>query len=185
LKKKINDDEFLCDVNSKNWENGIFYFLGITSSDDKKTWKSPTNFVTITASSNGGGANYPLAGLISIPPTGTCFCTNDSNGSWVMFTFKSYTILLTHYAIRARGDYDGYHLRTWVLEGSSDGQNWNQLLSHQSDSTLSGIGGIGKWKVNTQNYFAQIRIRITGPNSYDRHHLVLQSIEFYGRVKCV
>jgi len=179
------EKEFFCDVKSKNWEDGLFYFLGTMSSEDKKTWKSPIpGFVTLAASSLGTtSTTYPLVGVLSTPPTGICFYTGNVNDSWVQITLTNpIQILLTDYAIRTRGDSNERHLRHWVLEGSVDGKNWNTLMTHSSDLTLNSQDGIGKWKVNAQNYLSQFRIRQNGLNSTSNYHLLFQNVEFYGKV---
>jgi len=164
----------------------IILFSWNYGSEDKKTWKTPiSTFVTLTASSEPDPQNRPLSSVIATPSSGTYFYTNNIPSSWVMLTLtKSVQFCITHYAIKTRGDWDGYHLRNWVLEGSIDGKTWSTLSTHQNDSTLNMKGGIGKWVVsNTQNYFVQFRICQTGVNASRNNHLCFQNIEFYGRCK--
>jgi len=182
--------EISCNIGSTNWENGLFYYLGMMNSDDKKTWKSPLNrYVIITPSSdnNNNSTTYPLAKIIATPSNGTMFATKDAADSWIQFTLtRPIQINVTHYAIKGRGDYDGWHLRNWKLEGSIDGKNWSLLSTHSND-TLVKQNGIAKWKINIyspqNNFFSELRIRQSGLNSSGSHHLIFQSIEFFGVIK--
>jgi len=62
--------------------------------------------------------------------------SSDSPNSWVSFRIKDHTIKATHYTVRtykvSEGS-SGWHMKSWVLEGSSDETNWKTLDSRSGD----------------------------------------------------
>jgi E3 ubiquitin-protein ligase HECTD1 len=94
-------------------------------------------------------------------------------------------IKLTHYSIRTRRDYNGHHLRDWILEGSNDGLSWVELDRRRNDTSLNSQGGIATFSISngSEEEFQQIRLCQTGKNSSGYDHLVLNAIEFFGVVK--
>jgi len=171
--------EFTC-TNTNDCENGLFYFLGIMSSEDKKTWKSPIpRFVALTASST---EISTVDQLISYPLNHNYFCTRSATNSWIIITLaKPIQFMITQYRIKA-GKCDSHYPRNWVLEGSLDGKSWNLLSKHVNDTSLKEPNGIGKWDIKTPHYFDKFRINETGPESSNSYYLLFQSIEFYGKV---
>ena len=71
------------------------------------------------------------------------FGSNNQTDQWIKYDFINNEVKPTNYSIRNRHDYNGHHLRSWVIEGSnSGGENENELTvidSHQNEVTLEGL----------------------------------------------
>lgn len=117
---------------------------------------------------------------------------NDEN-SWITLRFTKHTVTVHGYALRLSrpcGDMvDGvcYAPRSWLLEASNDGVNWELIHDHRNDMSLSLESPVALWKVtSTDNAFSQIRVRMCGPNARGteggRHRLAIAGIELYGIV---
>ena len=83
------------------------------------------------------GGNVHVKGVVDITPssnnTSQChhvtayrcnrdWCTQDEPNSWICFDFKEKTVRLTKYSLRSGVWFHPLH---WVVEGSSDGESWN------------------------------------------------------------
>jgi len=168
-----------CNLTSKEWDNGLFYQLGIMASDDKKIWKSPIPaLVSVTSSST----EYGNISILVSNTTGLLFYPNPTLNEWILFTLtKPIRICPTHYAIKTRGSGDAYHPRNWILEGSMDGKVWTTLSNHQNEARVTGLNQIYKWKLSPNvDYFSFFRFRPTGKDSDGKDYLIFQNVEFYG-----
>jgi hypothetical protein len=92
---------------------------------------------------------------------------------------------VTHYSIRARCDYNGYHLRSWTLAGSRDGFNWMLIDDRKNDTSLNNAGVISAFSISSdfQTEFRMIRLQQTGQNNSGNDHLVASAIAFFGVLK--
>ena len=76
--------------------------------------------------------------------------------------------------------------KTWVLEGSKDGQDWRILDEQKNNSSLRGTSKVQLFPIskekNNQESFEYIRIRQTGPNCLNANYFELNSVEFYGQL---
>ena len=74
------------------------------------------------------------------------------------------------YTIRS-GDWEtnNWHLRNWVIEGSLDNTNWENLDEQKNCSLLNGSYFIHTFNINNENnkYFKYLRICKTGPNWFN------------------
>jgi hypothetical protein len=114
------------------------------------------------------------------------FFTADEPNSWICYDFKDMRVTFTDYSIRTRCHFDGAHLRSWRLEGLTDGLPWIEIDRRENDdTTLDQKGAIGAFSIREGNRreFRMIRIRQTGKNSSSRNTLGLASLEFFGVVK--
>jgi hypothetical protein len=110
------------------------------------------------------------------------FATANAANSWICIDFKGRRIIPTHYSIRTRTDYDASSLRSWVIEGSNDCQEWILLDTRQDNQTMNGLGRVATFSVANSCFVRSIRIRQTGPNSNGDHYLVFKSLEFFGTI---
>merc|ERR1711918_144038 len=90
----------------------------------------------------------------------------------ISLSFRKHAITVHGYAIRLSrscGDMaEGvcYAPRTWVLEASEDGEQWQSIHEHQNDCAITLEKPVALWKVtSTDNAFSHIRLRMTGPNA--------------------
>lgn len=113
------------------------------------------------------------------------FATNNISGSWICVEFKNHQVIPTHYTIRSNNcDSNGPHPRNWVIEGSSDSSNWEQIDEQKENSFLNGKSQVFTFPIrpSNQHKFKFIRIRQTGVNWQNGNHLYMNYIEFFGKI---
>ena len=137
--------------------------------------------INITASSRGGWNGNPCQ-LIDYGWTGAWGTQNVSH-SWVMIDFKDKQVFLTGYSLRAHNwGLNSYHLKSWVLEGSQDGEKWATIDEHSDSNALNGPMKCHTWKVKKTLPFRYIRLRQKDKNAADNNHLTLHEIELFGAI---
>ena len=90
----------------------------------------------------------------------------------------------SHYCLRSE-KHGSHTLRNWRVEGSKDGASWTCLREHVNDSSLAATPfSVAAWPIDNAAaaHFRHFRIRQTGPNSSDNHHLLCGGMEVYSRL---
>lgn len=90
---------------------------------------------------------------------------------------------LSNYTIKScKNDPDHGNIKNWVIEISDDGNSWIQIDEHSHYSELNGPLITKSFKVSTKQFSRYIRFRHNGEyyGFFNRWHLGLKSIEFYG-----
>jgi hypothetical protein len=136
--------------------------------------------VTITSKSVSDSAEFALKNVADLT-SDSCFCSNRRTyvpGQWVCWDFHEMRVSPIHYTIRSA------YLKSWVLEGSLDGNSWTEL-SRQTDNDKFREG----WK--TASFAAPdapesrfIRLTQTDKNYISARNtpalLLLRAVEFFG-----
>jgi hypothetical protein len=135
--------------------------------------------VSITASSHGNSTGYPLRNVADFENR-TLFCTNSEVNSWICYDFKNMRIKPTHYSVRSRRDSNSYHLRSWTLEGSIDGQSWQELDRRENNTALNSQGATMSFSISQSSEIQMIRLRQLSQNSSGNNQLVVNAIELFG-----
>jgi hypothetical protein len=139
--------------------------------------------VSVTASTVGSPKLYPLRGLTDFHCGLRFFCTLNTANSWVCYDFGSGRIRPTHYAIRSDLELDDWHLRSWKLEGSIDGDSWVLLDRRTNEATLRGVGAMAGFSISQPMEVRMVRLLQTGPNSHPNNQLVLSALELFGWIR--
>ena len=111
-----------------------------------------------------------------------CFQTNNIENSFLRFDFKEHRVFPTNYTILSYAREKENHPKNWVIEGSNDGQHW-AILDEEKDCTfLNGNSRVYTFSIQNENMqeFRYLQIRQNGENCAGQHHLLFNSIEFYG-----
>lgn len=115
------------------------------------------------------------------------FITYDSNrDAWVCFDFKNREIEISNYTIKSSTIRDSNvgQIKNWVIEISSDGNDWTQIDQRLNNSELNGQGNFRTFDVSSNHFSRYCRFRHTGDYwGYPNWCLIINSIEFYGRVR--
>eukprot|EP01080_Neovahlkampfia_damariscottae_P006797 gene6797-10963_t len=116
------------------------------------------------------------------------FYTNDTEGSWIQFSFKHSGFQLNPklYVIKHGYHFGDFILRNWKLEGSKNGIDWKLIKEHKNDQNLKPLGHSNAfWKLEQEedDFYGFLKITQIDKNSYGTNHLFLGSIEFYGFLK--
>ena len=158
--------------------NGLLYFLGCQGGM-RSSYSNPADIgmVTVTSSSLMSDSQ-PLSALVGRMST-RCV-TKPHQRSWMQINIKDVKIKLTHYTLRHYNSWDTEALRYWNLEGSNDGQSWIPIRQHMDDRALRKAGATHTWAVDTNQYFNNFRIYMTGRNSNNHWYLACSGIELYG-----
>jgi hypothetical protein len=135
--------------------------------------------VTVSASSQ-QCSDCGVAVLVDFSSGLRGFATLNQPDSWICIDFKTRCINPTHYSVRTRTDGDSCHPRSWILEGSNDGETWIPLDSRENNRELSGLGCVKTFSTANPRFVRSIRIRQTGYCSASNDHLVFKSLEFFG-----
>lgn len=154
---------------------GVIHWIG--TSGGTEPFKNPhdSGQVTVFASSIPFGA---LRNIVSREQTYTR--SDDAKDSWFAVDLGSRWLKVNKYTLQHGRDAARFLLRSWVLEGSEDGQKWSVLDERNNDCGLDRAWATASWDVGTDEFVRHVRIRITGPDSDGGHYLHLTSLELYG-----
>jgi hypothetical protein len=116
------------------------------------------------------------------------FFSEDSPNQWICYEFKRHSVICNGYSIHTH-PIDGingiHHPRNWIIEGSSDGNNWMILDEERDNNELRESDVWRSFRIGTQANVSQIRLRQTGLNHGGDHILALSGFEIFGTlVEC-
>jgi hypothetical protein len=116
--------------------------------------------------------------------TDSCFFSKNDANQWLSYDFKDMRVAVTHYLLRSHGDgVGGRHVRSWVVEGSDDGNGWRELDRRENVDLLNGANRSHVSVIPSIVESRFIRFRSIGPNWLGDHHLVLRVFEVSGGVR--
>jgi hypothetical protein len=110
----------------------------------------------------------------------TIFHSKDDPGQWVCWDFHEMRVRPTHYTIW------GYWLKSWVVEGSLDGQNWTEIDRKMNNQDFKGREKTVSFTVSNPVECRFIRLTQTDKNWTGDYHsgradqLHLGAVEFFG-----
>lgn len=162
-------------------ENGVFSYLGTRGKS--QAWQNPMTTgqcnVMFLPHLSGGKPEYVVA-RSSLLSNGYIA---GQDGSSVTLDISPSQLCPTHYTIRNAPIDPQYALRNWVFEGSTGDALWTVLTTHTDDESLeTTTTAIATFAVPPQQeYFSSFRLRVTGQCASGHNHLVLGSVEMYGR----
>jgi hypothetical protein len=71
-----------------------------------------------------------------------------TRNNWVCYDFKERRIVPTHYAIRTNaGDPGGWHLKSWLVETSANGESWREVAREKNNKQVNGSSFTGTFAV--------------------------------------
>jgi hypothetical protein len=100
------------------------------------------------------------------------FSLNEPD-QWVCWDFHERRVRATHYTLRA------YCLRSWVIEGSLDGESWIEI-DRQTDNQDFRDLGLASFAVSNPVAFRFVRLAQTGKTHRNADNLGLRAVEFFG-----
>jgi hypothetical protein len=137
---------------------GNVHDKGIVTITSQSVWKDNPEF---------GARN--LADLTS----GSQFCSKDGPGQWICWDFPQKRVRLSHYTIRSQS------LKSWVVEGSLDGEAWTELDRKTNSTDLYG-GRLASFAISNSVECRFIRLTQTNMNHARRNSLDISTFEFFG-----
>jgi hypothetical protein len=129
--------------------------------------------VTITSKSVRGPSDAPknVADLTS----GTLSCSKSGEpGQWICWDFHEVRVRPTHYTLWA------WQLKSWVVEGSLDGENWTEIDRETNNQDFEGCWSKVSFTVSKPVESRFIRLTQTDKNYFGNYGLPLCAVEFFG-----
>ena len=113
---------------------------------------------------------------------GLCYTDGEPN-SWMSVDLGAGRSLVPDFYC-LRGGNGVFHLRTWMLQGSQDGNEWHTLRVHENDESLgTTTHSVAGWAVEAGGRcHRHFRVLQHGKNSCDYDHLMCCGIELYGEL---
>jgi hypothetical protein len=113
--------------------------------------------------------------------TNSDFHSRNESNQWICFDFKAMKIRPTHYSIRTFGPGpNNYHLKNWVIEGSTDGESWVEIDRQENNTDLNGSFAIMVFNICTVDTFRMIRLRQIGLDHHGDNCLIFTAFELFG-----
>lgn len=165
--------------------NGVIYYAG--TSFGKHQWINPVlaKNITVTASSPNSRYTDPKA-LVSKNYQGTCFAgPRDEDGKkcswWMVDIGQDHQLMCNYYTVRQDGS--TAFMRSWVLQGSMDGENWTSLIVHEEERAICQPGQFASWPITGPSAllpFRFFRLALTGLTTSNTWNLCICFLELYG-----
>jgi hypothetical protein len=102
-----------------------------------------------------------------------------TRNNWICYDFKKRRIVPTHYTIRMYGP-SNYHLKSWFIETSVDGENWREVTREEDNKQLNDSRFIGTFPVAGAGERRFIRLVNIGRNHYGNDCLLISAWEIFG-----
>ncbi|KAK8843739.1 hypothetical protein M9Y10_024807 [Tritrichomonas musculus] len=109
----------------------------------------------------------------------------DFPNNFILFSFQKNQIEASHYEIKTvNHPKDGYHLRSWIIRGSNDNNEWEEIDKQEDCDFLNGdsYSHIFEIKKEKRKKYRHFCLSMTGPNWFQRNILALRSFELYGEI---
>lgn len=107
------------------------------------------------------------------------------NGSptprWLQIDFETRKIQINSYFIKTSYN-DNTHIRSWTLEISNDGNEWEKIDERNEITELNGINLVKSFSIEMTKPFRYIRFITSKPNFDNDNGFALGKLEFYGNI---
>lgn len=111
------------------------------------------------------------------------FYSNDAKNQWLQYEFNGYIITPESYTLKTRTYGGGYHIMSWAIMGSNDGENWSEIDRRENVTEMNDEGVVKSFKVTNPMSCKFVRICQTGPNSLGTDVMTLARFELFGAVQ--
>lgn len=143
------------------------------------------NVISISASSTATGWN--VNSLIDPSMSGTSqnhnWASNKASKSNVTVYFHKHLIMITNYSIRTQSNHTYDHPKSWQLDGSFDGKNWQFIDSQTNvDCFKSAPNQTKTFAVKNSGMYLYFRFTQTDINWSYLHYFDLGKLEFFGEI---
>jgi hypothetical protein len=106
---------------------------------------------------------------------------DHTGNNWLCYDFKDKRILPTHYAIRTNNQYaGGVHLKSWLIETSTDGQTWREVDRREDSEHLNGRWFMRTFGMTEVDECRFIRLVNIGRNRFGDDRIALSAWEIFG-----
>jgi hypothetical protein len=106
-----------------------------------------------------------------------------TRNNWICYDFKERRIVPTHYTIGTNYDYPGRnHLKSWLVETSTDGKNWQEVAREEENKQLNGVYFTATFPVSGGGECRCIRLVNIGRNHWGSDRLAITAWEIFGNL---
>jgi len=110
--------------------------------------------------------------------------SNNEQNSWFMVEFKNHKIEVCGYTIKTyNGTTNGTHMKSWIVEGSTDGVAWITIDAVTNSQDLNKSDAILSKTIRPIGEHSLIRIKQTDKNHFGTHCMSLARFELFGTIK--
>ena len=156
--------------------DGIFRYLWLLNN------KNPHDAGIIEVSSNDWRFNPPHCCLD--PSWRSYFYTPDEPNSFIKFDLKTYRAKITSYAIQTNATgTGGWHLKSWVLECSTNDVDYIILDEYRGNNALNGKNNFSSFNVEKCPWFRYLKLTMTEQNHWGDYSLLMSHIELHGELQ--
>jgi hypothetical protein len=155
------------------------------------------NTVIVTASSvasagSGDGRNFEAVNAAAVGDSSS-FQSGAEEGAWLCYDFYDKAVRLTAYTLMSHSGRDGgkgrCNLKSWRVEGSTDGVPWFTLDEQTGydglDDQAASQGFPLSTEGNTLGEFRFVRLVLTGPSSSNQNVIWIRAFELFGQIRCL
>lgn len=160
--------------------NGVFYYIGSNKLLEAFTNPALNGRIVMSASSNLNAETSPLNLTAKTLGLGH---TLQGIGEFFKLDLKAgNSLIVNHYTLKARSDYNGNYPRNWKLQASNDDATWIDIDT-QINSTGLNFGTFVSIPIAGQTTaYRYWRLLLTGGDSSGAQYLILDEWEFYGNL---
>lgn len=162
--------------------NGIMKYL-----TDKTNGNIHDNgTIEITANSKRSDSNNYTKNVVDYQSNESFFRFGDdqSPNHEICFDFKDMQIQLSSYSIKSYSwNKNDDHLKSWKIEVSNDGKEWEKIDEHNNSNQLNGPNVYATFDTQkTKSFYRFVRLTQTGPCFSGDYHATFVMFEFYGKL---
>jgi hypothetical protein len=122
---------------------------------------------------------YAPKNVVDLENDSFFYSTNDE-GQPICLDFRQMKVKPTHYSIRTNSEgKNGGHLKSWVIEGSLDGNSWTVVDQWEINDNLNNSFGEHAFAVTKLETFRMVQLRQTTPNHLANNHIYLTKLEIF------
>ena len=171
-------------------KEGLLYFLGTRGHSQPYTNPALIDLVRVTCI----GTMKDSVPIQAVTGRELVRCvTLADKEAWIQLELVGVWLRPSHYMLRHYSSWDTECVRSWKLRASIDGRHWIDLMEHNNDESINGIGAAHTWPIPLegvpsiaavspllQHCYRYFQLRLTGPNSNNHVYLACSGIELYG-----
>lgn len=158
-------------------------FNGIIKHLLQESNRNIENKINITASKHRG--SYIPQNVVLYEDDSKYYQSYSIENSFICFDFKEHQIIPTSYTIKSCNcNENSYHPKSWAIEVSNDGSNWEIIDERNNNTDLRGNHKIHTFPIQKKNKqkYQYFKIRQTAKNWGNDNDLLLKKIEIYGQL---
>jgi hypothetical protein len=129
-------------------------------------------------------SDFPGCSPISVTAlkADSCYMSKNAPNQWICYHFCKSRIWPTHYTIRSwhTGGPNCAHPRSWVIQGSFDGDTLIEIDRRDNCSELNGRNIARCYEISRPGEYAFIRLEQTALCWNNTHRLILSGFEVFG-----